>query len=172
MFVRHFAVAFALSWAASATHLLQHHRHGVQSRDEPHPAFGLKDRAAKLSATRKDIAEQLARMQAGGQQAVLPLTRLTTLASEPDSKQIMRVLGVEASAVRLMQSPASDDRLQRLAGSIITLLSGMPVSSEIAEERSGSHGQVHIVVPRPSRIYGPDQLILDLNAGVRPSRIA
>jgi len=161
MFFRHFILAFFCACAASASV-----PPGLAQR-----VLGVEEHAARMAATRTDIAEQVARMQAGGRQAARALMHLTTLATDTDAKQIMRVLGVEAAAARLMQSPASDDTVQGLAGSVITLLSGMPVTSEISDEKTGSHGQVHIVVPRPSRIYAPDRQILDLNAGVRPSKV-
>ena len=124
-----------------------------------------------MNALKQDIVGQVARLRAGGRQAMKALKHLLAIASEPDAKTIMKTSGVEAEAARLMQSPASDESLQGLAGSIITFLSGMPVTAEISDERSGSYGQVHIVLPRPSRMYKPDQVMLQLDAGVRPSVI-
>merc|ERR1719221_683504 len=127
--------------------------------------------AASTGALKKDISGQVARIQAGGQQASNGLKHLLAIAGEPNAQQIMKSLGVEAAAARLMKSPSSDEHLQGLAGSIITILSGMPVISELSDERSGSSGQVHIVLPRPSRLYRPDQVMFDLAAGVQPSQI-
>ena len=42
-------------------------------------------------------------------------------------------------------------RVAGLAGSVLTVVTGMPVVSEIADEKTGSYGRVNIVVPRPSR---------------------
>ena len=42
-------------------------------------------------------------------------------------------------------------RMAGLAGSLLTVVTGMPVVSEIADEKTGSYGRVNIVVPRPSR---------------------
>ena len=125
---------------------------------------------ADMDALKKDITGQVTRMQAGGQQASKAIKHLVALAAEPNSQQIMKSLGVEAEAARLMKSPSSDDTLEGLAGSIITILSGMPVTAEPADESSGSYGRVHIVLPRPSRVYRPDKVMLDLDAGMRPSQ--
>lgn len=118
------------------------------------------------------IAEQVVRMGAGGLQASQAIGHLLAIATEPHAREIMAALGVEAAAARLMKSASSDDRLQGLAGSILTFLSGMPVTAEISDENSASYGQVHIVVPRPSRVYKPDQVMIDLDSGVRPSEAA
>jgi len=137
-----------------------------------HALLEAKTRAAEMTALRHDITRQVVRMQAGGRQAAKALSHLNSLvASTTEAKQIMKAAGVEAAAVRLMQSPASDDALQGLAGSILTQLSGQPVASELADEQSGADGQVHIVLPRPSRIYEADEVMSGLDAGVRPSAL-
>jgi len=100
---------------------------------------------------RHTVSQLLPRVQAGGAQAEQALAKLLFIASRPNAKVVMRSAGVAASASRLMKSPSSSSRLQRLAGSIITILTGMPVTSQISDERSGSYGRVHIVMPRPSR---------------------
>ena len=87
--------------------------------------------------------------------------------SQPNAKTVMKAMGVLASASRLMKSPASNVELQRLAGSMITHLTGMPVSSEISDDASGSRGQVNIVIPRASRVYGPDRAMLAQSAAGR-----
>lgn len=114
----------------------------------------------RLDALRKEISELAPRLGAGGRKARDALVRLLHEVSEPSAKPMMKAMGVLASASRLMKSPASDVELQRLAGSIITHLTGMPVSSEISDDTSGSRGQVNIVVPRASRVYGPDRALL------------
>lgn len=48
------------------------------------------------------------------------------------------MLGVEAAAVRLMKSRDAPTKLQRIAGSVITALSDMPVISETSDEVTGS----------------------------------
>ena len=91
------------------------------------------------------------------------------MASEPNAKAIMKVSGVLAAAAELMSRPETSDSVQRLAGSLITLNSDMPVTSEISDDQSGSYGHVSIILPRPSRVYGPDQTAMELQAGMQPS---
>ena len=84
----------------------------------------------------------------------------------------MTVSGVLAAASGLMSRPETSDDLQRLAGSLITLNSDMPVTSEVSDDKSGSYGHVSIVLPRPSRVYRPDQTAMELQAGMQPSATA
>merc|ERR1712007_138955 len=117
------------------------------------------------------VGKLAARVDAGGLTAGDALAKLIGISSRPNMKNIMRVNGLESRAQKLMTSEASSDELRGLAGSLITILSGAPVASEIADEVSGSYGHVNIVVPRPSRIYGPDHAMLKLRFGASPSDI-
>merc|ERR1711957_975857 len=87
----------------------------------------------------------------------------------PNAKTAMKALAVPFLCATLMKQPASSNELQRLAGSLVTLLTGMPVISEISDDNSGSYGHVNIVIPRPSRLYRADQTFLELESGVAPS---
>ena len=120
-----------------------------------------------MDALRREISELTPRLEAGGRKARDALIRLMREVSGPNAKTAMKAMGVLASASRLMKSPASDVELQRLAGSMITHLTGMPVSSEISDDASGSRGQVNIVIPRASRVYGPDRAMLAQSAAAR-----
>jgi hypothetical protein len=128
-----------------------------------------KMQAEQMEALKQNVGELLPRVNAGGRKARAALIRLLRLGSEPNANTIMRVAGVEAAASRLMKSDESSEELQRLAGSMLTVLTGMPVSSELSDDKSGSYGRVNIVLPRPSRIYGSDRTMLELRSGVRPS---
>merc|ERR1712039_839393 len=128
--------------------------------------FGDLQPAEHLDALRTEISELLPRVQAGGRMAQKALTRLLVVSSEPDAKTVMRVAGVEAAAASLMKSPSSSPALQRLAGSMITVMTGLPVTSEIADSSTGSSGNVNIVLPRPSRVYHADETFVELSAGV------
>merc|ERR1712110_669913 len=91
------------------------------------------------------------------------------LTTEPNAKNIMRLSGLEFAAASLMKKQDTSVELQRLSGSLITLLTSMPVTSEISDEKTASYGHVNIVLPRPSRMYRPDQTLLELDSGVQPS---
>ena len=139
----------------------------VSTRSRRGAAADVERETARLDALRKEISELTPRLEAGGRKARDALIRLMREVSEPNAKTAMKAMGVLASASRLMKSPASDVELQRLAGSMITHLTGMPVSSEISDDASGSRGQVNIVIPRASRVYGPDRAMLAQSAAAR-----
>lgn len=124
--------------------------------------------ADHLDALRAEISDLLPRVQAGGRMAQNALSRLLAISSEPDAKTVMRVAGVEATAANLMKSPSSSSALQRLAGSVVTVMTGLPVTSQIADSNSGSSGSVNIVLPRPSRVYHADETYAEISAGLQP----
>lgn len=124
----------------------------------------------QIDSLKKAVGELVPRIHSGGEKAKNALARLISLATQPNAKTVMRVKGVEAAAAKLMKSPITSDEVQRLAGSIITLITGLPVTSEISGDKTGSYGRINVVLPRPSRIYAPDQAIMELAAGVQPSQ--
>ena len=83
-------------------------------------------------------------------------------------KQVLLLL-LLLKCKRLMSSPETPDDTRALAGSLITLLTDVPVTSESSDSKTGSYGHVNIVVPRPSRVYGADKEILELEGGAAPS---
>merc|ERR550532_2268258 len=109
------------------------------------------------------------RLDAGGRKARSALVRLLSLSTAPYAKAMMMSSGVLPAAAKLLKSPSSTEDVQRLAGSLVTALSGMPVASETADDKTGSAGHVDIVLPRPSRLYGPGKTVLALENGVPPS---
>merc|ERR1712113_435928 len=128
--------------------------------------------AAQLQDMREDIAKCLPLIASGGAQARVGLLHLLSLSEQPSAIEVMKAAGVEASVARLMKSPSTSDRTQGLAGSLITLMSNMPVAVAISDATSGSEGRVHVTFPRPSRVYEADQVALQLAAGVSPSQIS
>ena len=78
-----------------------------------------------------------------------------------------------------------------LAGSLITLISDLPVTAQTADDETGSvrhcvsqrirleqdecdwsqGGHVTIVVPRPTRVYAADMALAALASGASPSAI-
>merc|ERR550539_779326 len=123
----------------------------------------------QMDVLKKDIGELVSRVNQGGRKARAALIRLISLAAQPNAKKIMKVSGVEFAVSKLMKSSESSDELQGLAGSILTIITVMPVTSERSDEKTGSYGHVNIVVSRPSRMYRPDQTMLELSSGVQPS---
>lgn len=131
-------------------------------------AIAVEGQTQQIDSLGAEVAQLLPRAQAGGRKARDALVRLIALARNPLAKPRLISMGVEPIVARLMKSQSSSQELQRLAGSTLTLLTSMPVSSEISEDKSGSHGQVNIVIPRPSRVYRPDKTLLALDAGEPP----
>ncbi|GAB66427.1 hypothetical protein PCYB_092130 [Plasmodium cynomolgi strain B] len=71
----------------------------------------------------KDITSLTARVLAGGRLAVRALSRLNTLASAFENRQLMN---------------------RWLCGSILTLLTDLPVVSDLADIKTGSYGHVNV----------------------------
>lgn len=117
----------------------------------------------------KDITSLTARVLAGGRLAVRALSRLQTLASTIDNKQLMKKLGTPMATLVLLQRESTSDRTRWLCGSILTLLTDLPVISDIADVSTGSYGHVNVIMPRQSRVRNSDRTILRLREGTSPS---
>merc|ERR1719359_1742905 len=100
-----------------------------------------------------------ANVGAGGDQAKKALTRLIDLSSEPNAKWVIENAGILADASQLMSKEDTSDEIQRLAGSLITRVTDTPVTSETSDDDTGSYGRVHVVLPRPSRVYKADETL-------------
>jgi hypothetical protein len=122
-----------------------------------------------MASLRNDVRKLSSRLRAGGRKAKRALTRLIDLMSEPNAKPLMMVSGVLFKCKSLMSSPETPDDTRALAGSLITLLTDVPVTSESSDQKTGSYGHVNIVVPRPSRVYRADKEILELEGGAAPA---
>ena len=122
-----------------------------------------------MSSLKNDVQKLGNRVSAGGRKAKKALTRLIDLWSEPNAKPLMLFSGLLFKCKKLMSSPETPDDTRALAGSLITLLTDVPVTSESSDEKSGSYGHVNIVVPRPSRVYRADKEILELEGGAAPA---
>nr|CEL66748.1 TPA: hypothetical protein BN1204_025540 [Neospora caninum Liverpool] len=119
----------------------------------------------------KEIATLNVRVLSGGRRADRALARLKTLVSRPFSKKLMKALGTPMSALFLMQREATPDRQRWLAGSILTLVSDLPVATDIADPASGGFGHVNVVLPRPSRVHRIDRAMKELQQGMDPGAI-
>ena len=124
---------------------------------------------AQLTSLKNDILKLRARVGAGGRKARMALMRLIELTSQPSAKLMMVSAGLLWNCKALMSATETPDDTKALAGSLITLLKDLPVTSTATDEKSGSYGHVNIVVPRPSRVYRADKEILELEGGAAPS---
>ncbi|KJP86128.1 hypothetical protein AK88_04251 [Plasmodium fragile] len=119
----------------------------------------------------KDITSLTARVLAGGRLAVRALSRLKTLASAFENRQLMKKLGTPMATLIMLQRESTSDRDRWLCGSILTLLTDLPVVSDLADIRTGSYGHVNVIMPRQSRVRSPDRHILKLREGAAPSNL-
>ena len=110
-------------------------------------------------------------VHAGGRTAGRALRELASLSGDSDARSAMVAAGAVRAAETLLKRPSTDEAIRAAAGSFLTLLTNLPVTAEISNEVSGSGGHIEIVLPRPSRVYGPDAAVAELSAGVLPSRI-
>ena len=83
----------------------------------------------------------------------------------------MVAAGAARGAETLLKRPSTDEATRAAAGSLLTLLTDMPVTAAIANEQTGAGGHIEVVLPRPSRVYAADALVTEMMAGVRPSRV-
>ena len=103
---------------------------------------------------RAEIAALVAEVDAGGHTAKQALRELSALAADPAGRSSVVTSGAVRAAEALLKRPSTSSAVRGVAGSLLTLLSGMPVASSVANERTGGDASVDIVMPRPSRIYG------------------
>ena len=133
--------------------------------DPQHFIVDSKLQVSQLNAAKKEISKLLPRVKAGGRMATKALTRLVSLTTDPNANSVMVSAGAVAAAETLMKRPDTSDMNVGLAGSLLTMLSGMPVAVEVSDE-AGANGHVDIVIPRPSRVYQPDEVILQRSFGM------
>ncbi len=124
-----------------------------------------------VSGSGRQLGEFVAEVGAGGYVARRALEELVSLASDPGARSAIAASGAARTAATLLQRTGTDETNRALAGSLLTLLSGMPLAAEVSSEITGSGGQVEVVLPRPSRVYGPDAVAMQLSSGVFPSHV-
>lgn len=123
---------------------------------------------AQLGSLREEITSLGQKVAVGGSLARAALARLVGIAAQPNAKAVIDMSGIVQSCKDLMRREETSDELRGLAGSLLTLLSDLPVVSETST-REGSYGHVNIVLPRPSRLYRADAEILELQQGMKAS---
>ena len=109
-------------------------------------------------------------VEAGGRTARRALQELASLIGDADARAAIVASGAVRAAEMLLKRPSTDEATRAAAGSLLTLLTDLPVTAEISNEQSGSGGHIEIVLPRPSRVYGPDAFAAEVLAGVTPGR--
>ena len=128
--------------------------------------------AAPADGSGRRIAELVSEVNAGGRVAKAALEQLLALASDPSLRAVVASSGAPREAATLLQRQSTDEAVRASAGSLLTLLSGMPFAAATSDAATGAGDHVEVVLPRPSRIYGPDAVAMQLSAGVPPSAIS
>lgn len=149
---RALASASALTQRANGKSTGRHLRTTPAVASEPVAEAAVEDAHADTSR----IVSLVADVTAGGYVARRALEQLVSLASELGFRSSMVSSGAASAAVELLKREGTDETNRALAGSLVTLLSDMPVAAGISNALTGSDGQVEIVLPRPSRVYGLD----------------
>jgi hypothetical protein len=106
------------------------------------------------------------RVMQGGRPGAAAIAGLIDLWNEQFGfRQLIRDSHVLADCKLLMSIPKTPDYIKNLAGTLITLVSGIPVATSSADLKSGSFGHVNVVIPRPSRTYLSDKQIAFAEGG-------
>ncbi|KAF4684247.1 hypothetical protein FOZ60_008097 [Perkinsus olseni] len=87
-------------------------------------------------------SEAKSRVAAGGDLAMQELRKLIVAAGDPSNLDDLRSRGLLGTARTLMSRESSTDELKSLAGTLITLLTDLPISSNVANVNTGADGRV------------------------------
>ncbi|KAF4686212.1 hypothetical protein FOZ60_005549, partial [Perkinsus olseni] len=102
-----------------------------------------------LSLDSEDF-EAKSRVAAGGDLAKQELRMLIVAAGDPSNLNELRSSGILGTARTLMSRESSTDELKSLAGTLITLLTDLPISSNVANVNTGADGRVTVLFDDPS----------------------
>jgi hypothetical protein len=98
------------------------------------------------------------RVLQGGREGAKALAGLIDLWNENQGiREAIRSSMVLGDCSMLLMMKKTPDYVKNLAGTLMTLISGIPVWSAVPDFASGSSAHVNIVVPRPSRTYRADK---------------
>lgn len=113
----------------------------------------LKNKQFLESKASSSVHKLKQRVAYGGQVARNALNALINLTQFAESKKAMVAGGVLDECAKLLKRESTPNDLKALAGSVITLLTDLPVASTVTDVSSGSNAHVNIVLPSPNRVY-------------------
>ena len=100
------------------------------------------------------------RVMAGGRSGTKALAGLVNLWNEhKGSREIIRKSMVMMDCLILLKKKDTSDYTKNLAGTLMSLITGVPVYSNVPVFSTGSDAHVNIIVPRPSLAYKADKAI-------------
>ena len=132
--------------------------------------LNVKRGAGQSESSGVSVESLVSEVDAGGRTARRALQELAAQIGDADARAAIVASGAVRAAEMLLKRPSTDEATRAAAGSLLTLLTDLPVTAEISNEQSGSGGHIEIVLPRPSRVYGPDAFAAEVLAGVTPGR--
>ena len=118
--------------------------------ESPSDVQRLAAEAASASDVMKFYGDEIAM---GGDVAARGFAGALNAAAEPNMKAPLGFL--VSKAATLAKKESTPDSLRNLAGSLVTLLTNMPVAFT-STDTEGSNAHTNIIVPAPSRVYGAD----------------
>jgi hypothetical protein len=118
-----------------------------------------------FSAAKSAASYYSSMMDAGGDAGRRGVIGLLKLAAMPNAKAIMNLSTIVFKASRLAKRESTPDATRDLALSLVSYITNMPIAVQSSDAATGSYGHTNIVVPSPSRVYGPDRVLANLNAG-------
>ena len=123
------------------------------------------------AVSESSVSSLVDQASAGGYAARSALRQLTALAADPGARAVVEASGAAGVAATMLKRPSSDTTMRALSGTLLALVSGMPVAASTSDEVTGSVGRVDVVLPRPSRVYGADRAEFELTSGVSPANV-
>ena len=108
-----------------------------------------------------------ARVMEGGREGAKALAGLIDIWNDQlGVRDSIRKSMVVVDCKLLMSMQKTPDYVKNLAGTLLTLITGIPAGSSVAEFKTGGFGHVNIVIPRPSRVYEADKEAALVSDGV------
>jgi hypothetical protein len=153
---------------ASNFRQIQSFRTKLASLAKPQEQF-IETSAAQMSSSVNKLKNRIAY---GGQIARNALNSLINLIQFSEAKKAMIASGVLSECATLLKRESTANDLRALAGSVITLLTDMPVASTVDDASTGSYAHVNIVLPSPNRIYHADASLAQIEAGADIAHVA
>ena len=124
------------------------------------PLSDIQREGASLMSMKDVVAFYASEIDAGGLSARRGLAGLLSIGALPNGRAALNLVRpmLIRKAAQLAKKESTSDDTREMAGSLITLISGLPFSVQSSDVATGSYGHTTIVLPAPSRVYGPDSM--------------
>lgn len=96
------------------------------------------------------------------------LDKLLVLAGQPNAQAAFTLQVTLLRNLRdLLRRESTPDSVREKAGSLVNFITNLPVAAQVVDSASGSYGHTMVSMPAPSRVYAPDEELMELSAGAR-----